>query len=619
MDTSIFRKMRTCFGLAACAIFAVAGSTADAAERQGKLPVFTDIQGRRFDAGAIAAHKASVFLFVSAQCPIANAYTSRFLNFAERYSSKGVEVFAVYSDRQESVAEIRRHATERRYSFPAVRDAGAVLADHLAATMTPEAVVVDATGAVKYRGRIDDNPVATHVTSHDLENAVRALLAGTAVARPEVLAYGCAIRRPTVTASATRGVPTYAHDVAVILRDKCEGCHRAGEVAPFSLQNYRQASAWAPDIKKYTQNHQMPPWKPVPGYGDFQDESRMNLTDAERETLAKWADSGAPQGDARETPAARKFTSGWQLGEPDLVVQPESEYRLDADGDDVYRHFVIKTNFTEDRYLSAVEVRPGNRAIVHHVIGYVDSNPAPDGTYASDRLEKAAHDGQPGYTSFGGPGFIPSGIMGGWAPGNEPRMLPDGMGILVPKGSRLVIEVHFHRDGKPETDLTRLGIHFCRSMVTKRIRGIFALNYSFKIPPGASRHEVNAVSTVDEDSHILVVTPHMHLLGKEMKVWAELPDGAIKPLVWVNDWDFNWQNSYYLKEPLAAPKGTKIHVQAFYDNSEANLRNPNRTTPRTVGWGEQTTDEMCVAFISLTRDSEQLNVTPGSVAKVAGR
>jgi len=601
-----------CYLIAGCSLFAMGLTSAHSAPA-AKALAFADTQGRRYDSQALSAHKASVFLFISSQCPIANVYTPRFLALAEKYEKRDVQLFAVYSDTQESLADVTRHAKERKLTFPVIRDAGAALADRLGAKMTPEAVLVDAKGEVKYRGRIDDNPVATHVTAHDLEDAITSVLAGDAVKKPEVLAVGCAIRRPSKAAAAAPGVPTYAREVAPILRAKCEGCHRPGEVAPFSLQNYQQASAWASDIKKYTQNRQMPPWKPEHGYGDFRDETRINLSDSERLTLAKWADASAPLGDVRQLPPPRKFISGWQLGTPDAIIQPEKEYHLAADGDDVYRHFVVKTNFTEDRYLSAVEVRPGNNAVVHHVICYVDSSPDADGKYASEKLEEKEHDGQPGYTAFGGPGFVPTGIMGGWAPGNDAQILPDGIGIFVPKGSRLAVEVHYHKDGKPETDLTRLGIHFCRSTVNKRISGMFALNFGFKIPPGAARHEVKAVSTVPEDSHILVVTPHMHLLGREMKIWAELPDGTEKPLVWVKDWDFNWQNSYFLKEPLAAPKGTKIHLVAYYDNSPDNTRNPNRNTPRTVGWGEQTTDEMCVAFISATHDAEHLNHTPAPV------
>jgi len=581
-------------------------STVIAKKAAGKL-TFNDLTGKAYTAQDIAAHKASVFLFVSGQCPVSNVYTPRMNALASAYRTKGVQVFAVYSDRQESASDITRHAKEHGLTFPIVKDTTNRLADTLGAQMTPEAIVVDATGAVRYRGRIDDNAVATRVSAHDLNAALDAVLNGKPVAHPEMLAIGCAIRRNAAPVPAKPGVPTYARDIAPILRTKCEGCHRPGEVAPFSLQTYTQASAWAVDIKRYTAAGQMPPWKPTPGYGDFQETDVHTLSETERSAIAKWADNGAPLGDIKQMPAPRKFVQGWQLGEPDLVIAPEKAYHLASDGEDVYRNFVVKSTFDEERFISAVEVRPGVAAVVHHVIAYIDGSKV-NGGYASEKLEAATNDGQPGYTSFGGPGFIPTGMMGGWAPGNDPHFLPTGVGIRVPKGARIVVQVHYHKDGKPETDLTRLGIHFCKGTVQKAVAGGFAINFGFKIPPGDPHYKAEGTMSVPEDSHLFAVTPHMHLLGKEMKVWATLPDGSEKPLVWIKDWDFNWQASYYFKEPIALPAGTKVHLTAYYDNSPQNPRNPNKTNPRAVTWGEQTTDEMCIAFCSTTKDHEALNV-----------
>ena len=582
-----------------------AKSTVNAINAVGKI-AFIDLTGKAYSARDIAAHKASIFLFVSGQCPVSNVYTPRMNALAAAYGARDVQVFAIYSDRQESALDITRHAKEHGLTFPVVKDGSNTLADRLGAKMTPEAVVVDATGAVRYRGRIDDNAVATHVGVHDLDAALTAVLAGKTVAHPEMPAVGCAIRRASAPVPAKAGVPTYARDVAPILRAKCEGCHRPGEVAPFSLQNYTQASAWSTDIKRFTADGQMPPWKPAPAFGDFKETEMHTLSMAERNTIAKWADNGAPLGDVKQMPAPRKFVQGWQLGEPDMVITTEKPYHLSPDGDDVYRNFVVKSNFTEDRYISAVEVRPGNAAVVHHVIGFIDSFKQ-SGEYASDKLEASTQDGQPGYTSFGGPGFVPTGMMGGWAPGNDAHFLPNGVGIRVPKGSRIVVQVHYHKDGKPETDQTRLGVHFCKGTVQKAVAGGWAINFGFKIPPGDPHYKAEATMSIMEDQHLFAVTPHMHLLGKEMKVWATFPDGSEKPLVWIKDWDFNWQATYTLKEPMALPAGSKVHMTAYYDNSVQNPRNPMKTSLRAVTWGEQTTDEMCVAFFSTTKDKEQLN------------
>jgi peroxiredoxin len=562
---------------------------------------FADLNGKTYTRNSIGSSKATVFLFISAQCPISNIYTPRFNALAADYAQKGVQVFAIYSDRQESVADIARHVKDRKLTFPAVKDAHGTLADALGAKLTPEAVVVDAQGAICYRGRIDDNAVVTRVTSHDLTNALNAVLKGEAVAQPAVMAFGCAIRRDAASVVAAKGVPTYAHDVASILRAKCESCHRAGEVAPFTLQDYKQASAWASDIKRYTQNGQMPPWKPDAGYGMFKDVAAHTLSDKEKTVLAKWADSGAPLGNPKDIPSPAKFSSDWKMGTPDVVIQPEKEYHLSPDGEDVYRNFVVKTNFSEDRWLRAVECRPGNRGIVHHIINYIDSQ------HRADKLEGEDHDGQPGYTSSGGgAGFQPDGFLGGWAPGNDPGELPQGVGTLLPKGANIVVQVHYHKNGKPETDLTKIGLHFAHGTIDKMARSNFVINFGFKLPYGDERHETKATTGIREDCHILSVMPHMHLLGKEMKVWATLPDGTEKPLVWIKDWDFNWQATYQLKEALFLPKGSKVHLVAYYDNSDKNPRNPNRSNPRDVTWGEQTTDEMCIAFLTYTKDAEHM-------------
>ncbi len=585
---------------------AVKNTAAKAAKNALGGLTFRDLSGKTYGPAELGAHKATVFLFTSTQCPVSNVYAPRFAALAETYGKQGAQVFAVYANAQESLAEISRSAQQRGLTFPVVKDAQGALATRLGATMTPQAVVVDAGGIVRYRGRIDDNPVATRVTARDLNDALDAVLAGRAVAHPQTVALGCTIRRTVAPIVVAPGTPTYAVNVAPILRAKCEGCHRPGEVAPFSLQTYAQASAWAKDIARYTQNGLMPPWKPAPNYGEFLEAHDRQLNEIERATLAKWADAGAPQGDPKRTPAPRHFTQGWQLGEPDAVLTPARAFHLTADGEDVYRNFVVKTNFSEDRYLSAVEIRAGNSAIVHHVINYIDSRGV------SDKLEGKENDGQPGYTSFGGPGFLPTGILGGWAPGNDPHWLPDGVAMKLPKGARVVIQVHYHKDGKPETDQTRIGLHFTRKPVDKLVRGAMPVNFLFRIPAGESRYKVEATSIISEDSHALAVTPHMHLLGREMKVWATLPDATEIPLVWIKDWDFNWQATYYLKQPVALPKGTKVHLTAYYDNSPGNPRNPLPNQARTVGWGEQTTDEMCIAFLTTTHDAEHLAQIPPS-------
>ena len=545
------------------------------------------------DAQNIAAHKATAFVFLSTQCPVSKVYGPRLNQIAEKYRASGIQLIGVFSNMQEGQAEVTSFAHERHFTFPVVRDADAQLAAKYGATMTPQVFVVNSAGKLLYQGRVDDNADTSLVHHHDLQTALDSLLAGQPIARPKTAAFGCILRRPATNIASSQ--ITYAHDVAPILQRQCETCHRSGQIGPMALTTYAQAAAWRTDIKRYTESRQMPPWKADPGAGDFQDARRLSKT--EIATLAKWADAGAPEGDPKNLPPPVHFNQDWPLGQPDVVLQPDRAYHVEADGSDVYRCFVVPTDFTHDRYVSAVDVQPGNRAVVHHVIAFID------GEGKSAKLD--GHEKEPGYTSFGGVGFTPTGALGGWAPGITPHYLPSGVATLVPAGARIVLQVHYHKDGKPETDLSRVGVYFSKHLVEKTIH-IAPVVHGLQIPPNDAHYTVTTTSVPSPvDYHLIAITPHMHLLGRSMKLTAIKPNGVKVPLVSVSDWDFNWQSTYFYKNPLALPKGTRITMTATYDNSARNRRNPN-SPPKLVTWGEQTTDEMCIAFLHYTLDREHL-------------
>ncbi len=562
----------------------------------------------RADASAAAAqHKATVYVFLSTQCMVSKVYAPRLNALARDYGKRGVVLIGVFSNIQEGQAEVAAFAKSHAFAFPTVRDADASLAAKYGATMTPQAFVVNPAGRVVYAGRIDDNADTTQVHHHDLAAALDAVLAGRPVLHPKLAAFGCILRRPAATIASTQ--ITYARDVAPILARSCETCHRVGQIGPMPLTNYTQAAAWRGDIKTWTSDRQMPPWKADPNCGDFQDARTLSAHDIA--TLAKWADAGAPEGDPKDLPAPPHFRDGWPLGQPDLVLQPSRPYHLEADGSDVYRCYVIPTDFTHDRYVSAVDVQPGNRSIVHHVIAFIDGNGA------SANLDN--HEKEPGYTSFGGVGFTPTGSLGGWAPGMTAHTLPDGVATEVPAGARIVLQVHYHKDGKPETDFSRIGLYFAKSEVQKTLH-IIPVIHGLDIPAGDSHYTVSTLGVPSPvDFHLLAVTPHMHLLGRKMALTAIRPDGTKVPLISVSDWDFNWQATYFYKKPIAFPKGTRVLMTATYDNSAHNPRNPN-SPPKTTTWGEQTTDEMCIAFLHYTLDREHLAVRdPVAASKVATR
>ncbi len=386
--------------------------------------------------------------------------------------------------------------------------------------------------------------------------------------------------------------PTFAKDVSRLIQKNCEGCHRPGQVGPFSLTSYEEVKAFAPEIKRATQARKMPPWHAVPGYGDFKNERR--LSDDQIATLARWVDAGAPKGNLKDLPPPVKHNDDWLLGAPDAVITPEVSFEMTAEGVDEYRCFVVPTQYVEDRNIQAVEVRPGNRRVVHHVLVYSDVSGK------ARQLDSA--DPRPGFTCFGGLGFLPSGGLGGWAPGAVPGRLPEDVGRPLAKGADIVMQVHYHKTGKAETDRSSLGLHFNRQPVTKHFRSRPIANIGIRIPAGAERHKETARWTLSGDLLAYSITPHMHLLGVEMLVTVTFPDGTEQPLVWAKPYDFNWQTSYVFRQPMLLPKGARIDVTGYFDNSAGNPKNPSNPL-KDVRWGEGTTDEMLIGWLGYVTEA----------------
>lgn len=401
--------------------------------------------------------------------------------------------------------------------------------------------------------------------------------------------------------------PTYSKEVAPILQAKCEICHREGDVAPFVLNGYDSAVAWAQDIKRTINDGTMPPWKPVPGYGEFRDS--YALTDDEKHTILSWIDNGMDQGDASDLPQPAAVTGAWPLGTPDVILQPAAAYTPPR-GKDIYRCFVLPdTGFDQTTYLSAIDVLPGNRQIVHHVLIYVD---------ASDTVAKLdGADGDPGYTCFGGPGIpldytnlfaVLDGLggLGGWAPGQRTHFLPDGIGIQIPAKGRLVMQVHYYPIGRTGPDQTSLGLYLAQSEIKKRLYYLPAVNTSFQVAPNEVKDVVGyfppaPIPALPISAKAINIYPHMHLLGRKIKVDLIAPNGKETPMIYENDWNFNWQGAYTYVEPVTIPSFSKARVTCTFDNTKNNPKNPNDPLV-SVGWGERTTDEMCLAFIGVTLD-----------------
>jgi len=564
-------------------------------------PDFTlrDVDGRTHSLAALKGRKAVVLVFTGIECPRGVAAEPRLSEMARAYAERGAAFLAINSNRNESVAEIAEHVRKGGFGLPVIKDADGAVAGLYRAEVQPLAIVLDAELRIRYRGLIDDHKLEEFVRRHYLREAVEAVLAGKDPESRETEPEGCTVKRRPAAAS---GDVTYARHVAPILNKHCVPCHRPGQVGPFSLEGYEQASAWSHEIMTYSKRRAMPPWKPASNRDFYWNERR--LSDDEIAALRNWHEAGAPPGDEKDLPPPPKIDPGWMLGTPDLVLKAEGGYVVGPKGRDEYRCYVLQNPFDEDKWVTAVEFKPGNLRAVHHIIGYLDRSGASE--------KKDAQDPLPGYKSNGsGPGIVPSGSLSGWAPGNMPRMLPAGTARRWRKGERIILETHYHRTGRPETDEgCEVGLYFAKEPVRKQLHVHMIANPFLFIPPGAVRHPVVASWTVPKDVHALDVMPHMHLLGREITVTATLPDGAKKELVAIKDWDFNWQETYQFRDMLPLPRGTKIRVEAFYDNSLRNANNPSNP-PRPVRWGEQTTDEMCIAFIHFTNDSEDLTAPKG--------
>ncbi|WP_395141197.1 redoxin family protein [Armatimonas sp.] len=369
-------------------------------------------------------------------------------------------------------------------------------------------------------------------------------------------------------------------------------------MGPFSLASYAEVKKRAAQIALVVDRRIMPPWK-LDSHGEFQGERR--LTDREISTIKQWVAEGAAQGRQSDLPPAPTFPTTWALGKPDLLLQPATDYHLASEGRDVYRCFVIPTHFDEDRYVSAIDINPGNRAVVHHVLVYLDTE---------GRARKMdSKESEPGYSTGGGIGFLPSGMLGGWAPGAMPTHLPKETGILLPKGADVVLEVHYHKDGKPEIDRSQVALYFSKQPVERPLHLFPLANLGIRIPADKKDHEEKASLVVPLGVTLYTLFPHMHNLGKQMSVTATLPGGTKKQLIHIPDWDFNWQGFYAYKQPVPLPAGTRVDLVAHYDNSADNPLNPN-SPPKDLTWGEQTSDEMCLCFLGFTVDIERLPQKP---------
>jgi mono/diheme cytochrome c family protein len=382
--------------------------------------------------------------------------------------------------------------------------------------------------------------------------------------------------------------PTYAKDVAPILFRRCVECHRAGDPAPMPLIAFKEVRPWAKAIREKVLERSMPPWLADAAYGHFSNDRRLSRK--EIDTIVAWVDAGALPGEDRDLPPTPKFEEGWTIGKPDVVVSLPDEVAVPAEGVVPYRYITVPTNFGEDKWVQSAEIRPGNRAVVHHVIVFTE-DPAPGDRAGTQSKGEGGRD-------------FASAKLAGFAPGEQPKVYPPGTAKLVRAGAKLLFQLHYTPNGKPATDRTSIGLIFARGPIAQPALTGTATNYRFAIPPGDPNYEVRSSWTAPQEVRIVDLMPHMHVRGKDFKYTVVYPDGHSEIVLRVPKYDFNWQLVYRMQEPLSLPKGARLDCVAHFDNSPNNSANPDPL--KEVRWGPQTWEEMMIGWFDYTLDGPRL-------------
>jgi thiol-disulfide isomerase/thioredoxin len=517
---------------------------------------------------------ATVLIMIGTECPLVRSYAPRLNQLAKEFGERGVTFLGVDSNRQDNLEEIKAFARQYEISFPILKDNESRLADLVGAVRTPEAILLDAQGVIRYHGRIDDRMGIGYAkgaaSQEDLKNAIEDVSAKREVKLSSTEAPGCHIGRSRSTAPT--GEITYSKQVSRILQDRCERCHRAGEIGPFALNDYQDAVDWSETIAEVVDNGRMPPWFAAPKYdGVFHDQA--TLTPEEKATISQWIANGCPEGNPSDLPPKREYVDGWQIKTDQVWYMSDKSFPVKAEGIMPYEHFVVDLGLKEDRWVKAVECRPGNRSIVHHVLVFIQ---------------------EPGviYAGFSGD------LIAAYAPGFPPVATPERMAVRMKKGSKVIFQLHYTPDGRPHEDRSCFGVQYAdMDEVDYRVYVSHAMNFAFTIPPNADNFPIAATRKINKDCLLLGMNPHMHMRGKAYTYEAIYPDGRKETLLEVPRFDFNWQVPCMYREPKPLPKGTKIVGTGIFDNSTNNLNNPDPNA--SVRFGEQTWDEMQIGWFTV--------------------
>lgn len=538
----------------------------------------------------------AIVLFVQGNgCPLVRKQVPELKRLRDAYSTKGVVFWMVNANRQDSREEIAKEAAEFEIDLPILLDETQMVAKGLKVNRTAEAIVIEPnTWRIRYRGAIDDRmsyetekPETKHAY---LKDALDALLADRRIKTEVTSAPGC-----LVTYARTEPV-SYSETIAPMIKENCVRCHARGGIGPFAMSSYERVRGHAAMIREVLLTRRMPPWQADPHVGKFGND--FSISPEQTATLVQWIDAGAPRGKGVDPlDGYQPDLPEWKLGKPDYIIEiPEQS--VAAEGIFDYRYVTVDVPNTEDMWLRATEILPGNTRVLHHIIA-TTIMPGED----RNRNGKS---------------------LTGYAPGMGPDLLPKGTGRLLKGGAQIVFQLHYTASGKAEKDRSRLGLYLAKELPQQELRSNVLIDYRFKIPAGASEFTTSKSRKFDKDALLYTMNPHMHLRGKWMRYIARYPDGTEEMLLNVPNYRFDWQRNYELAEPKRIPKGTEIIVEAAWDNSPMNLNNPDPT--KEVGWGDQTFNEMFFASYRYTYPDAPLPpartaqaTTPAPATAVAGR
>ncbi len=617
--------------------FLLAGLTAQATAQIQPLPSLKSIDGSRYDRGVLRDSRVVVLCWNSLGCPMSKVYTPRLVSLAKKFRDQPVQFFLINSNLQDGLAAIREHAQSHRLGFPVVRDEGGRLARYFGVTRTTEVVALDRLRNVAYRGAVDDQygyrkgngkgnvteagmGVGTYRKDapgkHYLQDAIWSLLRGNKVAVPKTDPMGCALGlppRPKPGDRAAADTVTFHGRIQTILQKHCQRCHHDGGAAPFALETYRQARGWADMIAEVVAERRMPPWGANPRIGKFRNDPRLSAADIA--AIQAWVEGGAWRGDVASAPKPIEWPTGWQIGKPD-VIYTAGKFLVPAEGRQPYRYVRIKTDFEEDRWVQAAQVRSTSPDVVHHVLILLrdrDRRRAKGRPYTPPfhwtqlfgdvpRKERMRHIRRnekylKDMLQAGG------GIHGYFLaelPGGPPIVYPQHHARLLPAGATLICQIHYTPNGKATETETRLALRFAKAP-PEHARSVHAqASVTFEIPPGAPNHRVQTTFRFARGARLLSLLPHMHLRGKSVRYTLVQPDGRRETLLEVPRYDFDWQQEYVLEQPLQIMKGARLIADAVYDNSARNPYNPDPT--KTIYFGLQSEDEMMIPYFEVIWD-----------------